>query len=240
MRRGEEPGPQAVGVADPGAHRRRAALAVRAGHHHRMSLKPRAIDSRASPAIRPGVRGRRRRRISAGRTPEQSHRGERVMPDFQDQIAAIGLLQQPDRRIGVDFDHRYGAGLATDPTNRSTAATRSPSARVAPSPVHRRSEGGDSNTIVPPALRFIRPGIFPPFAFRRHGVERGIVHRRRSWRQAAARSTSLWAASNSRKVCTPSPITNGGALRAQYSASSSSRKIRYSMPSMIGCTKTAS
>ncbi len=45
MRRGEEAGPQAIGAADLSAHRRRAALAVRAGHHHRDALQPRAIDS---------------------------------------------------------------------------------------------------------------------------------------------------------------------------------------------------
>ena len=44
MRRGEEAGPQAIGAADAGAHRRRTALAVRAGHHHRNALQPRAID----------------------------------------------------------------------------------------------------------------------------------------------------------------------------------------------------
>ena len=45
MRRGEQAGPQAIGAADLSAHRRRAALAVRAGHHHRDALQPRAIDS---------------------------------------------------------------------------------------------------------------------------------------------------------------------------------------------------
>ena len=50
MRRGEEAGPQAIGAADRGAHRRRAALAVRAGHHHRMTLQPRAIDAERCPA----------------------------------------------------------------------------------------------------------------------------------------------------------------------------------------------
>ena len=45
MRGREEAGPQAIGAADARAHRRRAALAVRAGHHHRNALQPRAIDS---------------------------------------------------------------------------------------------------------------------------------------------------------------------------------------------------
>ena len=45
MRRGEEAGPQTIGAGDSGAHRRGAALAVRAGHHHRDVLQPRAIDS---------------------------------------------------------------------------------------------------------------------------------------------------------------------------------------------------
>src|SRR6266550_7716338 len=35
---------------------------------------------------------------------EQAHREKRVMPDFQDQIAAAGLLQQPDRWVGADLD----------------------------------------------------------------------------------------------------------------------------------------
>ena len=34
------------------------------------------------------------------------------MPDFEDQIAAIGFFQQPDRWIGIDFDHGHGAGIA--------------------------------------------------------------------------------------------------------------------------------
>ncbi len=45
VRGGEEAGPQAIGAADARAHRRRTALAVRAGHHHRDALQPRAIDS---------------------------------------------------------------------------------------------------------------------------------------------------------------------------------------------------
>ena len=45
MRRGEEAGSQAIGAADRGAHRRRAALAVRAGHHDRVALQPGAIDA---------------------------------------------------------------------------------------------------------------------------------------------------------------------------------------------------
>ena len=44
VRGGEEAGPQAIGAADTGAHGRRAALAVRAGHHDRHALQPRAID----------------------------------------------------------------------------------------------------------------------------------------------------------------------------------------------------
>ena len=44
MRRREQAGAQAIGAADLSAHRRRAALAVRAGHHHRDALQPRAID----------------------------------------------------------------------------------------------------------------------------------------------------------------------------------------------------
>ena len=53
------------------------------------------------------------------------------MPDFQDQIAAIGFFQQPDRRIGIDLDHGSAPGSPPIPTNISTAATRSPSARAA-------------------------------------------------------------------------------------------------------------
>ena len=45
MRGGEEAGAQTIGAADLSAHRRRAALAVRARHHHRDALQPRAIDS---------------------------------------------------------------------------------------------------------------------------------------------------------------------------------------------------
>src|SRR2546423_9792693 len=45
MRRREQAGAQAKGAADTGAHRRGTALAVRAGHHHRDTLQPRAPDS---------------------------------------------------------------------------------------------------------------------------------------------------------------------------------------------------
>src|SRR5260370_41718284 len=45
---------------------------------------------------------------------KQSHGGKRVMPDFQDQIASAGLLQQPDRRLCVDLDHAHGLRISTD------------------------------------------------------------------------------------------------------------------------------
>src|ERR1043165_708289 len=45
MRGSEDAGPQAIGAADTRAHRRRAALAVRASHHHGDALQPCAIDT---------------------------------------------------------------------------------------------------------------------------------------------------------------------------------------------------
>jgi hypothetical protein len=45
MRGGEEAGSQAIGAADRGAHSRRAAFSVRAGHDHRMTLQPCAVDA---------------------------------------------------------------------------------------------------------------------------------------------------------------------------------------------------
>src|SRR3954452_19718469 len=45
---------------------------------------------------------------------QQSHGRERMMPDLQDQIAAAGLLQQPDRRVGVHLDDRHGLRIAAD------------------------------------------------------------------------------------------------------------------------------
>jgi hypothetical protein len=36
------------------------------------------------------------------------------MPDLQDQVAAAGILQQPDRRVGIDFDDLDRIRLAID------------------------------------------------------------------------------------------------------------------------------
>ncbi len=36
------------------------------------------------------------------------------MPDFQDQITAIEIFQQPDRRIGIDLDDLDGIRIAAD------------------------------------------------------------------------------------------------------------------------------
>src|ERR1700730_14685263 len=35
---------------------------------------------------------------------QEPHGGKRMAPDFQDQIASIGIFQQPDRWIGIHFD----------------------------------------------------------------------------------------------------------------------------------------
>src|SRR5579872_1024993 len=45
---------------------------------------------------------------------QQSHRRKRMVPDLQDQFVAAGLLQQPDRRIGVDFDYPHRIRLSGD------------------------------------------------------------------------------------------------------------------------------
>src|SRR5438270_13744973 len=45
---------------------------------------------------------------------QQSHRRKRVVPDFQDQVAAAGFFKQPDRWIGVDLDHPYRFGISGD------------------------------------------------------------------------------------------------------------------------------
>src|SRR3954469_23642718 len=39
---------------------------------------------------------------------------KRVVPDFQDQIAAAGFFKQPDRGIGVDLDGPYRFGISGD------------------------------------------------------------------------------------------------------------------------------
>src|SRR3954451_9547392 len=43
---------------------------------------------------------------------QQSHRRKRVVPDFQDQVAAAGFFKQPDRGIGVDLDYPYRFGIS--------------------------------------------------------------------------------------------------------------------------------
>src|SRR5580692_4206936 len=45
---------------------------------------------------------------------QQPHRRKSVAPDLQDQIVPAGLLQQPDRRIGIHLDHPHGPGISAD------------------------------------------------------------------------------------------------------------------------------
>ena len=71
-------------------------------------------------------------------------------------------------------------------TNRSTAATRSPSARAAcRASATAFSDGGGSSTIVPPALRFIRPGISRCSPFASTASSDGSPFARRDRRKAA-------------------------------------------------------
>ena len=109
------------------------------------------------------------------------------MPDFEDQIAAAGFLQQPDRRIGIDFDHRHGVRHRR--RRRRTGRPPRPEARARvwrPWPAQPPSrKAAASITIVPPALRFIRPGMSRRSPFASTVSSEGSSIRRRDRREAA-------------------------------------------------------
>ncbi len=175
--------------------------------------------STASASSNSAIRARQTPSPYFGRSnTQQSHRRKRVMPDFQDQVASAGFLQQPDRRVGIDLDNRVIAcGSPPMSVNMSTAATRSPSAsgglpcQREHAPCGRRGFEHHRSA----RAQIHPPGNFPALALGRHGVERGIVIRHRSRRKAArSQEPSLCAASRSRMVRAPSPSTKGGYFRA--------------------------
>jgi len=100
-------------------------------------------------------------RILEDQTLKQPHRRKCVVPDFQDQVAATGFLQQPDRGVGVYFDNPRRIRLSADTGKHVHGGDAEPErSRGLSSPVaSAASDGGASSTIVPPALRFMRPGI---------------------------------------------------------------------------------
>ena len=135
----------------------------------------------------------------------------------------------------------FASGLPLISTNMSIAATRSPMARV--------------------ACRARRDCLFGWYVRQHHRAPRARFIRRESpavrplqvWRRTTDRDSAAKPArgrgsaghrygrrANHRTVCTPSPVTDGGYFRAQYSTSSSRRKTRYSVPSTIGWISTAS
>src|ERR1700682_1888319 len=66
------------------------------------------VRSTATASSSSAIRARQTPSPYFGRSNiHESHGGKGVPPDLQDQVAAIGLLQQPDRRVGVHLDDPY-------------------------------------------------------------------------------------------------------------------------------------
>ena len=110
------------------------------------------------------------------------------MPDFQDQIAAAGLLQQPDRWVGVDLDEPDRFRISAD-IREHVHGGDAESKRAGGLPGQRQRGLG--------ARRFehhrspraqIHPaGNVPALALGQHDVERSIATRRQGNRRKAVR-----------------------------------------------------
>src|ERR1700722_479327 len=76
-------------------------------------LRESAARSTARTSSSSAIRARQTPSPYFGRSnTEQSRRRKSVVPDFQDQIAPVGVFQQPDRWVGVDFDHADRIGIS--------------------------------------------------------------------------------------------------------------------------------
>src|SRR6266404_339830 len=234
MRRGEQTGSQAIGACDAGAERRGRAFAIGPRHDNRNTRQPCPVH---------------RERIEQVGHPCQAnpvtvfwkvkHYSSPVAENVWCQIFRI-RSPRPDssssRIEGLAFTSitRIASGSPPIPVNMSTAPTRSPSARAALlASTGAASDGGASSIIVPPALRFMRPGIDQrsPLGSTMSSAASGVAE---TGERPRERNASSCAINNSPIDRTPSPDTNGGYFLAQYTTSSSSRKIRYSFPVATG------
>src|SRR5467141_965042 len=234
MRRGEQTGSQAAAAGDTGAKRSGRAFAIGPRHDNGNTRKPCPVH---------------RERIEQVGHPCQAnpvtvfwkvkHYSSPVAENVWRQIFRI-RSPRPDssssRIEGLAFTSitRIASASPPIPVNMSTAATRSPSARAAfLANVGAASDGAASTTIVPPALRFIRPGISQrsPLGSTMSSEASGLAE---TGERPRERNASLCAIKRSPIERTPSPDTNGGYFLAQYTTSSSSRKILYSLLFAMG------
>ena len=96
-----------------------------------------------------------------------------MMPDFQDQITATGLLQQAYRRVGVHFDdsHRVRVSAAIGEHIHGGDAK----SKRACGPPRQRERGIGSRRFKrhrSTGAQIHPSGNFPTLAFGQHGVER--------------------------------------------------------------------
>ncbi len=217
MRRGEQSGSQAVGAADAGAERRRAALAVRSRHHHRNALQPCAIDRErveqlGHPRQANAVAVFRKVKHSTVPSPKTcdarssgSDRPGRILP-------AAGSTGWRSPRSPASLPGRLRC-----PVNMSTAATRRPSA---PGCLPRQLERGlrmrGFQHHRSPRAQIHPPGNVPAFALGQHGVERGVAVRRGEPAKVRGIARRRCARPADRGCeLTPSPSTKGGYFRAE-------------------------
>jgi len=103
------------------------------------------------------------------------------MPDFQNEIATTGILQQADRRVGIDLDDLGCIGLAADIDEHvDRRDAKSDCARRLP----RQDDGRFGWRIrqhhCASRTQIHAPGNLAPFVLRRYGVQGRIAIRQRS------------------------------------------------------------
>src|SRR6202171_1444167 len=108
----------------------------------------------------------------------QSHGGKRMMPDFQDQVASAGLLEQPDRRVGSHFNDPHGVRVSADiGTNVHRGDAKSKRTRGLPRQCERGLGSRRLENHRSPRAQIHPSGNAPTLALGQHEVQRSVTAR---------------------------------------------------------------